>query len=276
MIGEILNQIKNYISNFNYPIELLRGELIILTIIITLSVLYYLFKKKKFWKSFIIVFELLFEKIYDFFDDILWEGQKKRVKSYIIWLFFIILFSNLLWSLVDLLNTMFPKLDEYIAIPTADSNFNIWMALIAVTVILVLQFKALWFWKFIYAYLPFFWKDIITVEKWNMNNFVYYPLKIFVKIFDIIISMFVWILDIIWNIAKVISLSFRLYWNMMSWTMLLWMLVMWLNSLTTMISNIEFPIIFPLIIVLQGLLTAVIQAFVFALLTAIFVKVATE
>ena len=49
-----------------------------------------------------------------------------------------------------------------------------------------------------------------------------------------------------------------------------------MNSLTSSISWAEFPILFPLIVVLQWLLVAVIQAFVFALLTAIFIKVATE
>ncbi len=62
----------------------------------------------------------------------------------------------------------------------------------------------------------------------------------------------------------------------MSWTILLWMLVAWLNLLTNNITGIEFPILLPLIVVLQWLLVAVIQAFVFALLTAIFIKVATE
>jgi F0F1-type ATP synthase membrane subunit a len=54
------------------------------------------------------------------------------------------------------------------------------------------------------------------------------------------------------------------------------MLVAGMNLLTMKITNTEFPILFPLIVVLQGLLVAVIQAYVFALLTAIFIKVATE
>jgi F0F1-type ATP synthase membrane subunit a len=63
---------------------------------------------------------------------------------------------------------------------------------------------------------------------------------------------------------------------MMSGTILLGMLVLWMNTLTSNISWVEFPILFPLIVVLQWLLVAVIQAFVFSLLTAIFIKVATE
>jgi F0F1-type ATP synthase membrane subunit a len=227
-------------------------------------------------KRFILLFELWFEKIYWFFDDILWESQKFWVKSFVIWIFFVILFSNLLWSLVDFLNTMFPWLDEYIIAPTTDANFNVAMAFIVVVLMLYLQWKKFGSFKFIYSYLPIFWKNIISVDREWKSAWVYYPLWIFVKIFDIIISMFVWVLDIIWNIAKVISLSFRLTWNMMSGTILLGMLVIGMNSLTSSISWAEFPILFPLIVVLQWLLVAVIQAFVFALLTAIFIKVATE
>ena len=262
------------------PLPLIRGEIFLLLTIVVFALLYYLFKSDKlflyYWKRFILLFELLFEKIYGFFDDIIWNNQKFWVKSFVIWIFFVILFSNLLWTVADFLNTMFPWLDTRIVAPTTDVNFNVAMALIAVGLILYVQFSKLWLFKFIYSYLPIFWKNIVSVERWNMSSWVYYPLWFFVKIFDIIISMFVGVLDIIWNIAKVISLSFRLTWNMMSGTILLWMLVVGLNSLTNSISGIEFPILFPLIVVLQWLLVAVIQAFVFALLTAIFIKVATE
>ena len=276
---DILNLLKDFFGKL--PLPLIRGEFFLLWMIIVFSLLYFLFKSDKlflyFWKRFILLFELLFEKIYWFFDDIIWEGQKFWVKSFVIWIFFVILFSNLLGSLIDFLNMMFPWLDKYITAPTTDANFNVAMALIAVLLILYLQLRKLGLFKFIYSYLPIFWKNIITVERENKSVWVYYPMWVVVKIFDIVISLFVWVLDIIWNIAKVISLSFRLTWNMMSWTILLWMLVVGLNALTNTIVNwIDFPILFPLIVVLQWLLVAVIQAFVFALLTAIFIKVATE
>ena len=275
---KILNLVRDLFIKL--PLPLMRGEIFLLLIIVIFAFLYYLFKSDKlflyYWKRFILLFELLFEKIYGFFDEIIWSNQKFWVKSFVIWIFFVILFSNLLWTVVDFLNSMFPWLDTRITAPTTDVNFNVAMALIAVGLILYVQFSKLWFIKFIYSYLPIFWKNIVSVERGNMSWWVYYPLLVFVKIFDIIISMFVGVLDIIWNIAKVISLSFRLTWNMMSWTILLWMLVAGLNALTSNISGYEFPILFPLIVVLQWLLVAVIQAFVFALLTAIFIKVATE
>ena len=275
---DFISLLRDWFSSL--PLSLLRGELFLLLLIILFAFFYYLFKSDKlflyFGKRFILLFELLFEKIYWFFDEIIWENQKFWVKSFVIWIFFVILFSNLLWTVVDFLNTMFPWLDKYIIAPTTDVNFNIAMALIAVGLILYVQFRKLGFFKFIYSYLPIFWKNIVSIERDGMPWWIYYPLQVFVKLFDIIISMFVWVLDIIWNTAKVISLSFRLTGNMMSWTILLWMLVAWLNLLTDNITGIEFPILLPLIVVLQWLLVAVIQAFVFALLTAIFIKVATE
>ena len=285
IISDFLLKVPGYVDLLiewflNLPMPLLRGEFFLLLLIIFFALIYYLFKSDKLFlyygKRFILLFELWFEKIYWFFDDILWESQKFWVKSFVIWIFFVILFSNLLWSLVDFLNTMFPWLDEYIIAPTTDANFNVAMAFIVVVLMLYLQWKKFGSFKFIYSYLPIFWKNIISVDREWKSAWVYYPLWIFVKIFDIIISMFVWFLDIIWNIAKVISLSFRLTWNMMSGTILLGMLVIGMNSLTSSISWAEFPILFPLIVVLQWLLVAVIQAFVFALLTAIFIKVATE
>ena len=260
---------------------ILRGEIFLLGIILIFILTYHRFKSwkqilTKFWNNFILLFEMMFEKIYDFFIEIIGEHQKYWVKSFVIWMFFVILFSNLMGTLLDFVGIAFPGLEEWIIAPTTDANFNIAMAIVSVLLILYLQMKHLWVGKFFYEYIPLFWKNIITIEKGTMSKIVYYPLWLFTKLFDILISLFVGALDIIGNFAKVISLSFRLTGNMMSGTILLGMLVMGLKALTSSMIWFEFPIIFPLIIILQGVLVAVIQAFVFALLTAIFIKVATE
>ena len=260
---------------------ILRGEIFLLGIILIFILTYHRFKSwkqilTKFWNNFILLFEMMFEKIYDFFIEIIGEHQKYWVKSFVIWMFFVILFSNLMGTFLDFIGVAFPGLEEWIIAPTTDANFNIAMAIVSVLLILYLQMKHLWVGKFFYEYIPLFWKNIITIEKGTMSKIVYYPLWLFTKLFDILISLFVGALDIIGNFAKVISLSFRLTGNMMSGTILLGMLVMGLKALTNSMIWFEFPIIFPLIIILQGVLVAVIQAFVFALLTAIFIKVATE
>lgn len=222
-----------------------------------------------------IMFELFFEKSYEFFEDILWKEEKKWVKMYIIVMFFVIVLSNLLGVLLEFFTPILgDKMEHFIKIPTADINFNIAMAVIWVVIVILEQFKALWFWKAIHEYIPIKWKDLIPFERWNLPFAVDWFVFILVKFFDIAISLFLWALEIVGHAAKVISLSFRLFWNMTSGWILLGMLIVWISSLTAWLTGFEFPVIGPVIIYLQELLVAFIQALVFPLLIAIFIKVA--
>lgn len=237
------------------------------------------FNKSKFYQ----LFELAFENIYNFFEDILWKDEQRFVKMYIISLFFVILFSNLLWTFSDIILPAFEtqpwiinqdlKLRDYISTPTTLMSFDLAMAIVSVLLILFIQAKHLWLFKFFHEYVPIFWKNYIPYEKWKLKPIYDIPLWILVKIFDIFLSLFLGFLDIIWVFAKVVSLSFRLFWNVTSWSVLLMMMVWWLISLTQWMTNIDFPVVFPLIVYLQWTLVALIQAFVFSLLVAIFIKV---
>lgn len=245
---------------------------VVLLLILLLFILY-----KKFGNSsFVVFFELIFEKIYEFFEDILWIEEKKWIKVYVTSMFFIILISNLLWVLLEFTLPVFGHdVEHYIKIPTADINFNIAMAIVWVMIVLYEQFNFLWVPKALYEYFPFLWKNYIPYERWNLPKIVDIPLFIFIKIFDIIISIFLWLLEIVWHAAKVISLAFRLFWNVTSGSLLLGMLISWIAAMTTIISpEFNFPIIWPVIIYLQELLVSLIQALVFPLLIAIFIKVA--
>ena len=82
-------------------------------------------------------------------------------------------------------------------------------------------------------------------------------------------------LDIVGIGAKVISLGARLFGNMMSGPILLGMLMAGLIGATEGLIGTKLPLIAPLILYVQSILVSVIQAFVFPLLVAIFIKVAT-
>jgi F-type H+-transporting ATPase subunit a len=222
-----------------------------------------------------LIIELAFEKAYDFFEEILWKEEKKWIKLYIVTMFFVIIISNLLWVFLDFLSPIFWKsMEHFIKIPTADINFNIAMAIVWVIIVILEQFKALGFWKAMGEYVPIFWKNLIPYEKWKipplLDNLVFW----LVKIFDITISLFLWVLEVIWHFAKIISLSFRLFWNMTSGWILLGMLIAAASALSLSVIKIDFPVALPVILYLQGILVAFIQALVFPLLIAIFIKVA--
>lgn len=255
------------------------GIIVILLFFITLAISSKFFNKSKFYR----LFELWFEKLYLFYEDILWKDESRNVKMYVTCLFFVILFSNLLWSLADIALPAFKtqptvvknelELEHFIAPPTTVMSFDLAMAILSVLIILFIQAKHLWLFKFFHEYVPFMWKNYIPYERGNRPKYIDIPLFILVKIFDIFLSLFLWLLDIIWVFAKVISLSFRLFGNVTSWSVLLMMMVWGLIWLSQWIAGFDFPIIFPIIVYAQWLLVSLIQAFVFSLLTAIFIKV---
>jgi len=148
------------------------------------------------------------------------------------------------------------------------------MAIVWVVIVIYEQFKHLGFLKALYEYVPFAGKDYIPYEKWKLPAYIDYPLFGLVKIFDIIISVLLGLLEIIGHFAKIISLSFRLFGNVTSGWLLMVMLVGAVSALTNSLVGFDFPVIAPIILHLQALLVAFIQALVFPLLIAIFIKVA--
>lgn len=73
------------------------------------------------------------------------------------------------------------------------------------------------------------------------------------------IDFFLGLMDIVGEIAKILSLSFRLFGNIFA------------GEVLTMIILLLLPFALPLPFVFLGVFTAVIQAFVFALLSAVFI-----
>jgi F0F1-type ATP synthase membrane subunit a len=246
--------------------------------------------------------EFAYEMMFDFFSDILWEHEYIWLRTYVTNMFFLIVIYNVLGLIIDFVSPVFGfseelqlfHLAEYIGFGTSDYHFTAAMATVGVVIMLWVQFHMMaWdgmFWKSItksklakpfwksmnlmYEYLPIWWKNVVRMDRGTMNPFVYYPVWLIVKIFDIVISLFIWCLDIIGVFAKIVSLSFRLYGNMLSWTALLTVLVLWVSAGTESLLWFEFPILAPLILFAQGLLVSVIQAFIFPLLIAISIKVA--
>lgn len=238
------------------------------------AAIYWGYKKYK-ESSIVVFFDMFFENVYNFFEEILGIEEKRWTKIYITTIFFIILFSNLFGVFLEFFLPIFGEnLHHLISIPTADINFNVAMAVIGVIIVIYEQFKFLGFGKALYEYVPIMGKDYIPYEKGNLPKYIDIPVFLLVKAFDIIISLFLGILEVVGHGAKIISLSFRLFGNVTSGGILLVMLFWALGWLTTHLFSFEFPVLFPLILYLQELLVAFIQALVFPLLIAIFIKVA--
>lgn len=79
-----------------------------------------------------------------------------------------------------------------------------------------------------------------------------------------LLDLFLGVMDIVGELSKIISLSFRLFGNMFA------------SEVLTAIILFLAPFIAPLPFQFLGLLTAVVQAFVFSVLTLIFINMASE
>ncbi|HBP00927.1 MAG: ATP synthase subunit a [Candidatus Moranbacteria bacterium GW2011_GWE1_49_15] len=78
------------------------------------------------------------------------------------------------------------------------------------------------------------------------------------------LSFFLGLMDIVGELAKIVSLSFRLFGNIFAGEVL--------GAVMLFLA----PFLVPLPFMFLGLLSAVVQAFVFAVLTVVFVKLASE
>ncbi len=276
MLKEILSL---YIQNQNVIFWIILEIIIILVIAITLKYL----KNSKIS----ILIELFYEKVYLFYESILWESEKKWIKTYIVVLFFVILISNLLWVFLEFLAPIFWFSEEwelimehFITNPTLSLNFTLALSVTSIFMLLVIQFSKLGIKHFFLEYLPITWKGYIFMEQGKLNKYAYYSLNFFVKTFDIILSVFISLLELVWLLAKVVSLAFRLFGNMISWSILVTIIVVSLSistkELTSFMGGFNFPIILPLFIYLQELLIAMVQAFIFPMLVSIFIKTTTS
>ncbi len=203
---------------------------------------------------------LWFEGIYEFFDDIMGDVPL-WIKKFLMWLFFTILFANILWLFGDVIRFAFPWWLRNVTAWSWELEFNIALAIVATIVTLYVQSGTVW-WplKLLHEYFP-------VTGKWLMPDN---------KIWDIVISLFTGMLDIVGMIAKIISLSLRLFGNMSSGSILLNVAFLWLGAATVWFAATNLPIWIPLIIYLQGVLSVLIQAFVFTLIVAIGIKMVAE
>ncbi len=239
-----------------------------LAVIILIWILIY-FKRS----SIKIAFEMFYEFMYWFFEEILWKNEQKWIKWTVTNIFFVILIANLLGRIWDILAVWIEPLEKWFSPFSSWKNWVFAMSLSIVVLVFIINILKNWVSTF-YNYVPFWWKWFLTAWKYEWwNKILYYIKRFFMKIFDIIISMFIWMLDIVGDfIAKPISLAFRLFWNMFAWTVLLVLLVWATWALFEAIIWINLPLFLPLILFVQWLLVANIQAFVVALLSSIFIK----
>jgi len=199
--------------------------------------------------------QIILEMIYEGIESFLFKltGDKRQASALfpvIGTLFLFILLSNLVGSIPVLTSFTFNGKPIFRP-PTADFNTTFSLALGALVVIQALSIKSFGVFGYIGRFLKF--KEIFLGFRSGISNG-----------FTAIIEFFIGILDIISEIAKVISLSLRLFGNMYAGLILV-----------TVISA-SLAYVLPSAFVALGLLSAVVQAIVFSSLVTVYYKMSLK
>lgn len=221
--------------------------------------LYNFIKKTNSESVFVSSVDIVVETIDGFF----WNVSDKipsLARAYILFLFFYILWNNLFGLILDLFAVVVPFLHSNFRPVSTDIYFNAILAIVWVLWSIIYWIQNNWL-KFFNKYLPINGVWLVKMDKiWKL------PLKII----DILLWLFIWLLEFIWEFTKALSLTLRLFWNIFAWVMLIILIT------AATISIIKVPLIAPLLVIVLELLVSVLQAFVFSLLVLIYFKMAEE
>lgn len=189
--------------------------------------------------------ELIFEQVLGLIDSVTGDrGQSKLFFPLIATIFLFVLLAN--WAgLLPGMGGAFglkemhegaPTIIPFIRSTSADLNFTVALALISVITVQIAGIASIGIWKYAGKFINF----------------------------SSPINFFVGILELVSEIAKLISFSFRLFGNIFAGEVLL-------TVMTFLV-----PYLIPLPFLLLEVFVGLIQAIVFAMLTLVFLKMATE
>ncbi|HBA36609.1 TPA: hypothetical protein DCZ15_01910 [Candidatus Falkowbacteria bacterium] len=184
--------------------------------------------------------EILVEGGYDFVEGVVGDKTKaKRIFPLVFTMFFFIFFCNLLVYIPGqsavTIQTAGGAVPLFRAI-ISDYGLVFMMTMISVLITQIVAIVVAGPWKYIGKFI-------------NLRS----PLKCFLGI-----------MDLIGELAKVMSLSFRLFGNIFA------------GEILGAVMLFLFPFFLPLPFLFLGLLTAVVQPFVFAVLTLVFISMASD
>jgi len=250
-----------------WPMKLYQTVItsIIWTVLFFIFVLIYKFLKKRNPKNtFVLMVESFIEGIYKFFDDLAGD-LPESAKSYVLFLFFYILWNNLVGVFGDLFAYVVPALHHIFRPVTSDVFFNLILAVIGVAWAMLYGFQK-HKGEFIKKYVPYHWLGLVERPKsiaWYIG-----------KLFDILLGLFIGFLEFVGEFVKMLSLALRLFWNILAWIILLGLIVYASMAFTGFIIWKGVPLLFPLVVVFFEIFVSFLQALIFSLLVVVYFKLA--
>jgi len=202
------------------------------------------------------IFEVLLEESFSFVNSITNNKQKtKKVFPLIMTLFLFILVANLMSLIPGASLSIKNQTGEVVPLfRTVMSDYGMVLILTSFSIIIA-QIVA------IIANGPFDYLARFINFKGLLKSFKTRKIGDF---FNGLLNIFLGFMDLVGEIAKILSLSFRLFGNIFA------------GEVLTIVMLFLMPYLIPLPFMLLGLLSAIVQAFVFSVLTLVFINMASE
>lgn len=222
---------------------------------------YSFIKKRNPYNKFVQLIEYIYETIYNFLANIGGESVGKYAIMFASTIFIYVLRNNIVWLIGDMIVLVWPAWHHSFRPSTTDISFNAILAVVAVVWSMFYGFYVHWF-HFLGKYLPHNGMGIVgKVDKRYM---------IIPKFFDIILWLLIGLIEFVGEFGRMMSLSLRLFGNMFVGMILLWLLIVATQWL------MHYPLIAPILIFAYEFCVAILQAFIFALLTTVYFKLSAD
>lgn len=226
-----------------------------------LILIYIVLKRTNHHCYFVQIVEYIYENIYAFLDEIGWGSVGKYALLFTSTIFLYVCWNNIIGLIGDMIVLVRPVGHHVFRPVTTDIYFNGILAVMAVVGSMVYWFYTNGF-HFIAKYLPYNGMGIVErVDKRYM---------IIPKIFDIILWLLIGIIEFVGEFGRMMSLTLRLFGNMFVGMILLGLLIVSTQSL------LHYPILAPVLIFAYEFCVAILQAFIFSLLTTVYFKLAAD
>ncbi len=205
--------------------------------------------------------EYVYEKIYEFLSNIGWEATNSKVITFTTTIFFYVLRANLFGLIWDMVVLVWPAAHAWFRPVTTDVLFNAVLATMVIVGMFGYGFAQHGF-HFINKYLPINGMGIVKkVDK---------PWKIITKFLDILLGLLIWIIELLGEFGKILSLSLRLFWNMFVGMLLLILLLYAMQIISPI------PLLGPIVVFGYEACISLLQALIFAILSTVYFRLAWE
>lgn len=230
-------------------------------IFVIFVLIYYRRKNHHPYEKFVQGIDAIVELVYKMFADIAGPHVGRKALVFTTTLFFFVMWHNLFGLIGDMIVLVWPAAHHIFRPLTTDIVSNATLAVIAIVASLSYGF-ALHGLGFIQKYLPIHGMGIVK----EINHWYDYM----TKFLDIILWLLIGIIELLGEFGRMLSLSLRLFGNMFVGMILLTLLLYATQQL------LHYPAIWPIVVFAYEFAVSLLQAFIFALLTTIYFKLAAD